>query len=100
MLEIIKENKLIEHTKKTGDLLYEKLEQLLDVHPQITGLRGKNNGTFIAWDFPSPKERDAFVSRMRANGVQMGGCGDRSVSVLLVRYCFSLVYSYIPLRFD
>jgi 4-aminobutyrate aminotransferase/(S)-3-amino-2-methylpropionate transaminase len=81
MLEIIKDNKLVEHTKKTGDLLYGKLEQLFKAYPQISGLRGKNNGTFIAWDFPSPKHRDAFVSRMRANGVQMGGCGDKSVSI-------------------
>lgn len=80
--KIIKDNKLVEHTKKTGDLLYGKLEQLFSAHPEITGLRGKNNGTFIAWDFATPKERDAFVSRMRANGVQMGGCGDKSVSAL------------------
>jgi 4-aminobutyrate aminotransferase/(S)-3-amino-2-methylpropionate transaminase len=83
MLEVIKSHNLVEHTKKTGDLLYPRLEQLFSSYPNVQGLRGKNNGTFIAWDFSTPAERDTFVTRMRANGVQMGGCGEKSVSALL-----------------
>lgn len=80
MLEVIKNHNLVEHTRKTGDLLYPQLEELFKAHHNVQGLRGKQNGTFIAWDFSTPGERDKFVTRMRANGVQMGGCGEKSVS--------------------
>lgn len=82
MLEVIKSHNLVEHTKATGDALYARLETLAKAQPKMRNLRGKNNGTFIAWDFETPQERDAFVGRMRVNGVQMGGCGDKSVSSL------------------
>lgn len=84
MLEIIKAHDLVEHTKKTGDVLYARLEALAKAQPKMQNLRGKNNGTFIAWDFATPAERDAFVGRMRVNGVQMGGCGDKSVRITVM----------------
>lgn len=33
----------------------------------------------MAWDFAQPQQRDRFLGLMRKNGVQMGGCGERSV---------------------
>lgn len=99
MLEIIQNHNLVEHTKKTGDALYAHLETLAASQPKMQNLRGKNNGTFIAWDFATPGERDAFVARMRVNGVQMGGCGDKSVGGV-VTTCSgsrSLMLPWIPL---
>jgi 4-aminobutyrate aminotransferase/(S)-3-amino-2-methylpropionate transaminase len=82
MLEIIRKHDLVAHTAKVGKTLYASLESLAasDVAKgKISSLRGKDNGTLIAWDFADPAMRDQFVLKMRAKGVQIGACGDRSV---------------------
>jgi 4-aminobutyrate aminotransferase/(S)-3-amino-2-methylpropionate transaminase len=45
----------------------------------VENLRGINEGTFLSWDFSTASLRDSFLGHMRKNGVQMGGCGERSV---------------------
>jgi 4-aminobutyrate aminotransferase-like enzyme len=83
MLEIIRKHDLVNHTAKIGTSLYASLEKLAasDVaQGKVSGLRGKDNGTLIAWDFADPAMRDGFVMKMRAKGVQIGACGERSVS--------------------
>lgn len=84
MLEIIRKHDLVNHTAKIGKTLYASLEKLAasDVaQGKVSGLRGKDNGTLIAWDFADPAMRDGFVMKMRAKGVQIGACGERSVRV-------------------
>ncbi|CDO54992.1 hypothetical protein DV495_001604 [Geotrichum candidum] len=77
--EIIK-NDLVAQTAKVGDYMYGKLEALATKYPKdITNLRGKNKGTFIAWDAESPAARDQFLKDCRANGLNIGGCGARGI---------------------
>lgn len=80
MIKYVQDHKLVEHTASMGAKLYSSLEHLFTPSSGALNLRGKGDGTFIAWDFPDAKTRDKFVMTMRKNGVQMGPCGDRSVS--------------------
>lgn len=65
---------------KVGAYLHGKLEALALKFPNdIVGLRGKNQGTFIAWDMSSPAARDQFLKDCRTEGVNIGGCGPQAV---------------------
>ncbi|KAI0166345.1 aminotransferase class-III-domain-containing protein [Xylariaceae sp. FL1272] len=68
---------LVEHTAKVGDYLYGKLEELAKKYPdQIQNLRGKGQGTFIAFDNP---KRDEFLVKAKKFGVNIGGSGASAV---------------------
>ncbi|KAK3953329.1 aminotransferase class-III-domain-containing protein [Pseudoneurospora amorphoporcata] len=68
---------LVEHTAKVGDYLYGKLEALGEKYPgQFANLRGKGQGTFIAFDNP---RRDEFLARAKKFGVNIGGSGQSAV---------------------
>lgn len=68
---------LVENTAKVGDYLYNGLEQLSKKYPhEIQNLRGKGEGTFIAWDSP---RRDEFLKKAKTLGVNIGGSGERAV---------------------
>lgn len=83
MIKIIKDNDLVSKTAEVGSHLYDSLLHLAKTAPGgskgIQSLRGKDCGTFIAWDCETPAMRDDFVAKMRSKGVNMGGCGDRAV---------------------
>ena len=73
----IQRNQLVKHTAKTGKYLYFELEKLAKKYPdQMKNLRGKDMGTFIAWDSPN---RDEFLRTMKFAGVNIGGSGDYAV---------------------
>lgn len=77
--EVIK-NDLVGQTARVGDYLYAKLESLAEKFPtKISSLRGKGQGTFIAWDMETPESRDTFLKTCRENGLNIGGCGPQSV---------------------
>ncbi|MCJ1225390.1 4-aminobutyrate transaminase [Toensbergia leucococca] len=68
---------LVENTAQVGDYLYAGLEKLAQHYPnEIQNLRGKGQGTFIAWDSP---RRDDFVKRAKGEGINIGGSGERAV---------------------
>ena len=68
---------LIDKTAAVGKYLYSKLEELARRYPgQIQNLRGKDRGTFLAWDSP---RRDDVLKLAKAQGVNIGGCGETSV---------------------
>ncbi|KAF3901790.1 hypothetical protein AA313_de0204780 [Arthrobotrys entomopaga] len=68
---------LVQHTANTGAYIYNGLEQLSKKYPgEINNLRGKGQGTYIAWDSP---QRDAFLKKMKTVGVNIGGCGESAV---------------------
>lgn len=76
----VQKNNLVERTATTGDYLYKELEGLAEKYQgKILNLRGENFGTFIAWDCESPTHRNELLLKMRAAGVNIGGCGERSV---------------------
>ncbi|KAI9810564.1 MAG: 4-aminobutyrate transaminase [Phylliscum demangeonii] len=69
---------LVEHTARVGDYLFAELRRLADRYPaELMNLRGRGQGTFIAWDSP---RREEFLDRVRrVAGVLMGGSGERAV---------------------
>ncbi|BGP36178.1 4-aminobutyrate transaminase [Rhodotorula kratochvilovae] len=82
MIRIIEKNNLVEHTAKVGDYVYQSLEALQKedgAKDKLVNLRGKGEGTYIAFDLPTAAQRDAFVKAMRLEGVNVGGCGNQSV---------------------
>jgi 4-aminobutyrate aminotransferase/(S)-3-amino-2-methylpropionate transaminase len=46
-------------------------------HPLVERIRGR--GTFIAFDLPSPAQRDHLLGEMRNQGVLVGSSGDKTV---------------------
>ncbi|KAI8315050.1 4-aminobutyrate aminotransferase [Colletotrichum sp. SAR11_59] len=73
----IQKNGLVEHTAKVGGYLFGELEKLASKYPQhVQNLRGKDRGTFIAWDAP---RREEVLALAKAKGVNMGGSGDAAI---------------------
>ncbi|KAJ5495433.1 4-aminobutyrate aminotransferase [Penicillium diatomitis] len=77
IIEEIERHDLVENTRITGDYLYAGLERLAKQYPEhFQNLRGKNQGTFIAWDTP---KRDQFLAKAKTVGVNIGGSGAQAV---------------------
>lgn len=77
IVEEIERLNLIENTAETGAYLHAGLEKLGQKYPgEILNLRGKGQGTFIAWDSP---RRDAFLKAAKDVGVNVGGSGESAV---------------------
>lgn len=71
---------LSQRVNEVGNYLYNKLDKLSEKYPtEITNLRGKDCGTYIAWDSSSGKAKDALVSGMKKFGVNIGACGVQTV---------------------
>lgn len=68
---------LVQNTAETGDYLFSGLENLAQKYPnEIMNLRGKRQGTFIAWDSP---RRDDVLRQAKSVGINIGGSGERAV---------------------
>lgn len=68
---------LVKNTAATGDYLFAGLQRLAERYPQeIQNLRGKGQGTFIAFD---SVRRDEVLRKAKAQGVNIGGSGERAV---------------------
>jgi 4-aminobutyrate aminotransferase/(S)-3-amino-2-methylpropionate transaminase len=77
VVEIATAPGLQESVNATGAYILHGLELLQERFPgQILNARGK--GTFCAFDFATPDLRNKFVSMMRLQGVNIGGCGEQS----------------------
>jgi 4-aminobutyrate aminotransferase/(S)-3-amino-2-methylpropionate transaminase len=79
IIELIHAHDLVGHTAKQGSRLAEALTGMFKSESKVENLRGQGEGTFMAWDFQTGGMRDQFLGHMRKNGVQMGGCGERTV---------------------
>ena len=67
ILKTVKQENLVENTKKTGDVLLKGLKDLGKQNSQlIMNVRGR--GTFCAFDMPTAATRDKYVSHMRNAG--------------------------------
>lgn len=42
-------------------------------------MRGKDRGTFIAWDLPTGEKRDLLLKKLKSNGCNVGGCAVNAV---------------------
>jgi 4-aminobutyrate aminotransferase / (S)-3-amino-2-methylpropionate transaminase len=68
---------LVENTAQVGDYLYNGIASLAQKYPQhFQNLRGKGQGTFIAFDNP---KRDEFLAKMKGLGINIGGSGATAV---------------------
>lgn len=74
-IEVITKTDLVSHTARVGGQLYDDLADLAKGKGsgKMLNLRGKNDGTFIAFDMPSSAARDTFVNTMRGRGVNIAG---------------------------
>lgn len=73
----IERHDLVNNTARVGDYLFSKLEGLAKKYPgQFQNLRGKGQGTFIAFDSP---HRNEFLAKAKQMGVNVGGSGDTAV---------------------
>lgn len=82
IIRIIERDNLVAHTRKVGDQLYLGLDDIMSSSAgsgKMFALRGKDEGTFIAFDCETPAKRDAFLAGMRQRGVLCGGSGERAV---------------------
>lgn len=77
IIEEIEKHDLVAQTARVGDYLYGKLAELAKKYPgQFDNLRGKGQGTFIAFDNP---RRDEFLKRAKGFGINIGGSGASAV---------------------
>lgn len=77
IIEEIEKHDLVNNTAQVGEYLYSGLEELSKRFPgEIQNLRGKGQGTFIAFDNP---KRDEFLVKAKKVGVNIGGSGERAV---------------------
>jgi len=74
-IEVINQNSLISSTQATGQRLYTSLDKLAKGKGsgKMSGLRGKGQGTFIAWDMVDSRMRDTFLKMMRGRGINVAG---------------------------
>lgn len=75
----ISKHGLVEKTAAVGDYLYQGLQTLQNKYEVVTNLRGEGFGTFIAFDAGSTADRNNLLMKLRAEGINIGGCGDFSV---------------------
>jgi 4-aminobutyrate aminotransferase / (S)-3-amino-2-methylpropionate transaminase len=88
-------NDLVQKTAKVGDQLYTALEELSHkFSDKVQNLRGKGQGTYIAFDTPEPA---LLVGKMRRLGVNIGTCGTRTVRL---RPMLIFGEKHIPLLVD
>lgn len=68
---------LVNSTAATGNYLFAGLQRLSERFPrEIQNLRGKNQGTFIAFD---SVRRDEVLKKAKLEGVNIGGSGEAAV---------------------
>jgi 4-aminobutyrate aminotransferase/(S)-3-amino-2-methylpropionate transaminase len=75
IIDTIVADHLVERVHSVGDYLIHALADLN--HPLVERIRGR--GTFIAFDLPSPAQRDHLLGEMRNQGVLVGSSGDKTV---------------------
>ncbi|TLD27295.1 hypothetical protein PspLS_04902 [Pyricularia sp. CBS 133598] len=77
IIEEIERLDLVANTARVGDYLFTNLERLAEKYPnEFQNLRGKGQGTFIAFDNP---RRDEFLKRAKSFGINIGGSGASAV---------------------
>lgn len=69
----IEDKQLLKNVRQVGAYLQARLKDM----NKLQNVRGQ--GTFIAFDLDTPVLRDRFLNDMRQLGVNMGGCGDKTV---------------------
>ncbi|RXG60141.1 4-aminobutyrate aminotransferase, mitochondrial [Armadillidium vulgare] len=80
VLKVIKRDSLLQNTTKTGDILYKGIADLEKRFPKvISSTRGKDRGTFIAFDCKDVATREQVVGKLKLKGIHIGVCGERAI---------------------
>lgn len=78
LLEIIHEEKLVEHTARAGEVLLSGLQELgNEFSPLVSNVRGR--GLMCAIDLPTADTRNALRRELYVNGLVALGSGERSI---------------------
>ena len=77
ILEIIEEDDLVQHARRSGAHLLSSIQALSNKVDNVTNPRGK--GLMCAFDLPDTTYRNAFLRNAYDRGLLMLGCGTRSV---------------------
>lgn len=68
---------LVNHTARVGTYLHEGIVRLAQQYPNnVQNVRGKDRGSFIAFDSPI---RNELLLKAKAAGINIGGCGASAV---------------------
>lgn len=76
IIEVIVEENLIENARRQGEVLLGQLRELATQAP-IDNVRGR--GLMIAFDLPTPEDRDAVIARAYEERLLLLPCGTRSI---------------------
>ena len=77
VIEIIEEDKLLDHGAMIGEYLMKLLNDLPGAFPEVSGVRGR--GLWAAFDLPSTEERDKVVKACFEELLIVMPCGERSI---------------------
>lgn len=104
ILQEIERLNLVDNAARVGDKLFKSLNTLAKKYPnEIKNLRGKDRGTFIAWDSP---RREDVIAKALAKGILIGSSGEKAIRLrpmlifqeqhgkCLVHPCFTLVLAH------
>lgn len=87
VIKVIQEEGLLQRVQEAGQVLLSGLENVQDKYPGLFS-RARGEGTFCAIDCYDSDVRAEFLTRMRAEGVELGGSGTHSI-----RFRPSLIFS-------
>jgi 4-aminobutyrate aminotransferase/(S)-3-amino-2-methylpropionate transaminase len=78
ILEVVARDGLVDHTRRTGELLRAGLSDLCTRYPNIFS-QARGAGTFAAIDVRDGATRDRILHEARQIGLEAGGSGDRAI---------------------
>jgi 4-aminobutyrate aminotransferase/(S)-3-amino-2-methylpropionate transaminase len=78
ILDVVARDGLVDHTRRTGELLVAALTELTARHPALFS-QPRGAGTFAAIDVKDAATRDRLLHDARQRGLEAGGSGDRSI---------------------
>ncbi len=76
-LQVIHEERLLDHATRVGTILVESLQQLAREEPMVSAVRGR--GFMIAFDLPTPELREIFYRGLFSHGLLALRSGPRSI---------------------
>jgi 4-aminobutyrate aminotransferase / (S)-3-amino-2-methylpropionate transaminase len=78
ILDVVARDKLVDHTRRTGQQLVNALDGLCNRYPALFS-QARGLGTFAAMDVRDTATRDRILHEVRQIGLEAGGSGDRSI---------------------
>ena len=78
ILDIIKEENLVENCRIQGEYLQKKINELTEKYPHKLS-NGRGLGLFCAFDCDTPETRNDIVKKCFDNGMMLLGCGEKTL---------------------